>query len=199
MDKNKWILGVAPVIFLLLAFNVYLYSQIQRKKSSGIAVTPPGLVITPGYQKVYGEGNSIIYDSFVPLTFHGSGYIHTTGKDESTVVEYIVGKFAGWENIPNSTDRYVLVKQYNTSQIYKARTTWSSNISSMTLLVKEDVSKIGSNRVEKGYLTRIGTIENQKELYKDRILIVLLKIDNKNKTALKDTASIPIADAIIVR
>lgn len=197
MLTNKWIAGIVIFIVALVGFNIYLFTQLPGKKSS-TPVLHPTPQLTPGYKVIQGTGRNILYKSSVPLTFGGSGIVETNGVN-NVYVGYVVGILQGWESISLSKDKYILVKEPESNTIHKVRTTWTDEKSSSMLLVKEDITKIGTNGLENGYLMRIGTIDDSEELYPGRVVTVLFKTNAAKKDALTDENNIPIGDAVVIR
>jgi hypothetical protein len=87
-----------------------------------------------------------------------------------------MGLFQKFESIPDSTDKYILIKEYNTNKIYRVRTIWDAKNTKPTYTIKEDLSQIGEKTVGRGYLQGLGDINEVTSRFTEgKVIIALLK------------------------
>lgn len=119
-NTNKYKIFIIALVMLIvvLLLAILNLSSIQHKlsqvssKSTTVSNSPHGpIVYPPNPQK---DGRDIYYQvSKQDLRYSGYGYYGLSSKPggipNGKLTEFIIGSFAGWENIPNSKDKYLLL------------------------------------------------------------------------------------------
>ena len=208
IPKNLLYLGIIILLFFIATLFLYIQPDSPKKNSnlSPQSQKPFAVKITPSthaYKVLYGKGTNIIYTSNTPYSFSGSGLVETLGADNKTYIGYIVGLFQRFESISNSSDKYIILKEYNSKKLYTVRTHWNVNEGNATDVIKEDLNQIGDTVVGRGYLQRLGSVNEETSLFTPgkvvTILLKTIKVDTIDKEAIKDQNGNYEAQWIIVR
>ena len=128
--NTKYIVITLTVIILLVILSSFYIqknlTETYSQKTSGSRTFPTEAIRMPSYKILHKENNDRDGRTLVYSTgLTGANYYSGRGivmDPKSGRIRYIVGFFGGWEDIAQSVDKYILIKDPESSTILmKAR------------------------------------------------------------------------------
>jgi hypothetical protein len=212
--KKFWFLIIILILILISLTSYYfVYPQVAKKTVYSIDNKS---TLYPGFGKItkhvdkyllvepIGEGQSF----YAPYENKGR-YLDFKYKvieiEEQDKIDYVVGKFKGWEDIENSLDKYILINYNDITE--KWRVSFSGNSVSFNEATKLGIENIdliksnSKNEIQKPnpfLISEIG-FERIKDLIKKDDIIVLLPVIEEPILNKRDTNGELMTGWIIIR